>query len=80
MQAKITDKDLCSVIGPSLIQRYLEELQVCHVARRTVSTYTPRLKSLRRCHHLRHPREMGRDDVNAFLSHLATDEQVSAST
>ena len=28
----------------------------------------------------RHPRDMGQDEVTAFLSHLATEEHVSAST
>ena len=38
-----------------LIQRYREELQARHYARRTVAT---------------HPREMGSAEVNAFLTHL----------
>ena len=29
---------------------------------------------------MRHPREMGRLEINAFLTHLAVNEQVSAST
>lgn len=29
---------------------------------------------------MRHPREMGEAEINAFLSHLATEERVSAST
>ena len=48
-----------------LIQRYREELQARHYARRTVNTY---------------PREMGSAEVNAFLTHLAVEGQVSAST
>jgi site-specific recombinase XerD len=35
---------------------------------------------LLRFHRMRHPREMGSAEVNAFLSHLAVDLQVSAST
>jgi integrase len=31
-------------------------------------------------HRMRHPREMGEAEINAFLSHLATEEHVSAST
>ncbi len=50
---------------PGLIQRYREELQTRQWARRTVKTYPP---------------EMGSAEVNAFLSHLAVEEQVSAST
>ena len=65
---------------PGLIQRYREELQTRHYARRTVATYEQWLRRFLRFHQLRHPREMGSDEVNAFLTHLAVKEQVSAST
>ena len=63
-----------------LIQRYREELQVRHYARRTVTTYEQWLRRFLRFHGLRHPREMGSAEVNAFLSHLAVDLRVSPST
>jgi integron integrase len=63
-----------------LIQRYREELQARHYARRTVNTYEQWLRRFLRFHQLRHPREMGSVEVNAFLTHLAVDLQVSAST
>ena len=50
---------------PGLIQRYREDLHTRQVARRIVKTYPP---------------EMGSAEVNAFLSHLAVEEQASAST
>lgn len=50
---------------PGLIQRYREDLQTRQVARRTVKTYPP---------------EMASAELNAFLSHLAVEEQVSASS
>jgi integron integrase len=65
---------------PGLIQRYRELLQTRHYARRTVKTYEQWLRRFLRFHQLRHPREMGSHEVNAFLSHLAVEEQVSAST
>ncbi|MFQ6538812.1 MULTISPECIES: integron integrase [Aphanothece] len=65
---------------PGLIQRYREELQTRHYARRTVATYEQWLRRYLRFHSLRHPREMGSAEVNAFLTHLAVDLQVSAST
>ena len=61
-------------------QRYRELLQTRHYARRTVKTYEQWLRRFLRFHYLRHPREMGSPEVNAFLSHLAVEEQVSAST
>jgi len=33
-----------------------------------------------RFHHMRHPREMGQDEINAFLTHLAVKEKLSASS
>ena len=65
---------------PGLIQRYREELQVRHYARRTVSSYEQWLRRFLRFHQMRHPRQMGEAEINAFLSHLATEEGVSAST
>jgi integron integrase len=57
-----------------------EELQARHYARRTVATYEQWLRRFLRFHQLRHPREMGSAEVNAFLTHLAVEGQVSAST
>jgi integron integrase len=45
-----------------------------------VKTYEQWLRRYLRFHRLRHPREMDSAEVNAFLSHLAVEEQVSAST
>ncbi|EAQ68711.1 phage integrase/ N-terminal SAM-like domain protein [Synechococcus sp. RS9909] len=65
---------------PGLIQRYREELQARHYARRTVATYEQWLRRFLRFHGMRHPREMGSAEVNAFLTHLAVEGKVSAST
>ena len=65
---------------PGLVKRYREELQARHYARRTVKTYEQWLRRFLRFHQLRHPREMGSAEVNAFLTHLAVELQVSAST
>ena len=65
---------------PGLIQRYREELQARHYARRTVSSYEHWLRQFLRFHRMRHPRAMGEAEINAFLSHLATGERVSATT
>jgi site-specific recombinase XerD len=74
-------KDASESAGrPALIQRYREELQARHYARRTVATYEQWLRRFLRFHQLRHPREMGGAEVNAFLTHLAVEGQVSAST
>ena len=66
--------------SPGLIQRYREELEVRHYARRTIKTYEQWLRRFLRFHRMRHPREMGSAEVNAWLSHLAVEMKVSAST
>ena len=65
---------------PSLIAVYREALAVRHYARRTISTYERWLRRFLRFHQLRHPRQMGSTEINAFLTHLAVEEQVSTST
>ena len=65
---------------PGLIQRYRQELEVRHYARRTVNTYEQWLRRFLRFHGLRHPRTMGSAEVNAFLTHLAVELKVSPST
>jgi hypothetical protein len=65
---------------PGLLQRNREELQMRHYARRTVKTYEQWIRRFLRFHRMRHPCEMGEQEINTFLSHLATAENVSAST
>ena len=38
------------------------------------------IKAFIRFHGLRHPESMGRNEVEAFLTHLASERQVAAST
>lgn len=66
--------------GSSLIAVYREALASRHYARRTIGTYERWLRRYLRFHQLRHPREMGGPEINAFLTHLAVVEHVSAST
>ena len=55
-------------------------LRVRHYSPRTVEAYLAWVRRYVRFHGLRHPRELGASDVGAFLSHLAQDLGVSAST
>ncbi len=47
---------------------------------RTESAYVDWIKRYIRFHGVRHPQEMGAEEVKAFLSHLATQMNVAAST
>ena len=65
---------------PTLLQVYRESLASRHYARRTVYAYERWLRRFLRFHKMKHPREMGGPEINAFLTHLAVEEQISAST
>lgn len=69
-----------NVRPPGLLPRYREELQLRHYTRRTVKSYVHWLRRFLRLHGLRHPGTMGSAEVEAFLTHLAVEGQVSAST
>jgi integrase len=51
-----------------------------HLAFRTEQAYLHWMRRYVKFHARRHPREMGRVEVEAFLSHLAVDAKVAAST
>jgi site-specific recombinase XerD len=63
-----------------LVSVYREALIARHYAHRTIDTYESWLRRFLRFYLLRHPREMGGPEINAFLTHLAVEERVSAST
>jgi integron integrase len=66
--------------APRLLERYREEMLVRRYANRTITSYVSWVRRYLRFHHLRHPREMGQDEINAFLTHLAVSENLSASS
>jgi hypothetical protein len=51
-----------------------------HHSRCTEQAYCLWVRRFVRLHGLRHPAEMAEPEINAFLTYLAVDEQVSAST
>ena len=55
-------------------------LRARHYSRRTEQAYSSWVRRFIRFHRLRHPAEMGEAEINAFLTHLAVAENVSAST
>jgi site-specific recombinase XerD len=57
-----------------------EALRSRHYSRRTEETYCQWVKRYIHFHHVRHPAEMAEPEINAFLTHLAVKEKVSAST
>lgn len=68
------------VSGPKLLDRMREALRSRHYSRRTEQTYCHWVKRFIYFHNVRHPAEMAEPEINAFLTHLAVKEKVSAST
>jgi len=66
--------------APTLLQVYREVLASRHYARRTVYAYERWQRRFLRFHQMQHPREMGGPEIHAFLTRLAMEEQISAST
>lgn len=65
---------------PKLLDRLVQALRSRHYSRRTEQTYCHWVKRFIFYHNVRHPAEMGEPEINAFLTHLALKEKVSAST
>jgi integron integrase len=57
-----------------------EAIRARHYSPRTEKSYVGWVRRFVRFHHLRHPAEMGEAEITAFLSDLATQGRVSAST
>ena len=65
---------------PKLLDRMREALRVRHYSYRTEQSYVDWSRRFIVFHGKRHPAEMGAGEVGAFLTYLAAERQVSAST
>lgn len=65
---------------PRLMDQVHQALRVHHYSLRTEQAYIHWIRRFIFFHNKRHPREMGADEIASFLSHLAVDKHVSAST
>jgi integron integrase len=63
-----------------LLDQVRERIRYCHYSLRTEQAYVFWVRRFIRFHRLRHPRQMGAAEVEAFLTHLATDRNVAPST
>jgi integron integrase len=63
-----------------LLDQIRERLRYMHYSLRTEQTYVYWVRWFIRFHALRHPREMGRAEVEAFLTMLANERKVAPST
>lgn len=65
---------------PRLLDQVKSAIRIRHYSYRTEQTYVHWITRFILFHDKRHPQEMGAAEVGAFLSHLAEDRHVSAST
>ena len=65
---------------PKLLDQVRERIRVKHYSLRTEDAYLHWIRRFIHFHGVKHPREMGGAEVEAFLSHLATEGRVAAST
>lgn len=65
---------------PKLLDQVRSELRKRHYSHRTEEAYISWIRRFICFHKVRHPSSMGRPEVEAFLSFLATDRNVAAST
>src|SRR5713101_5237131 len=63
-----------------LLDRVRATMRLDRYSPRTEASYIDWIKRFIRFHGVRHPPEMGADEVRAFLGHLATEMNVAAST
>src|SRR2546423_807841 len=69
-----------SPTAPRLLERVHWHLRVKHYSLRTEQSYVDWIRRFILFHHKRHPDEMGEKEIAAFLSFLAVEKQVAAST
>lgn len=80
MNAPSLSEKTTSSQPPKLLDQVVAKIRFKHYSRRTELTYTHWIKRYILFHGKRHPKEMGALEIEAFLSALATDRNVSAST
>jgi Phage integrase, N-terminal SAM-like domain len=66
--------------APRLLDQVRERVRYLHYSLRTEQAYVHWMPAFVRFHCMRHPRQMGQPEVEAFLSGLAAERQVAVST
>jgi integron integrase len=66
--------------GPKLLDRVRGHLRVKHYSLRTEQSYIDWIRRFILFHRKRHPNEMGETEIASFLTHLAVELNVAAST
>ena len=74
------EPNVVSQDSPKLLDRMRAEIRVRHYSIRTEETYLDWARRFILYHNKQHPKDMGADEVQAFLSYLALERNVSSST
>jgi integron integrase len=72
--------DVLPTQAPKLLDQMRGVIRALHYSLRTETVYVDWVRRYIKFHELRHPRDMGAAEVTVFLTHLAVERQVSAST
>jgi len=65
---------------PKLLDQVRNKIRALHYARTTEKSYCHWVRRFILFHNKRHPKDMGKAEVEAFLTHLAVVDNVAAST
>ena len=66
--------------SPKLLDRVRAAIRARHYSRRTEDAYVSWIRRYIVFHGKRHPRELGAEDISAFVTWLAVEQHVAAST
>lgn len=66
--------------SPRLMEQVRERIRVKHYSLRTEEAYLGWIRQFIQFHGKRHPKDMGKQEVEAFLTHLAVARHVAAAT
>lgn len=66
--------------APRLLDVVRQKIRARHYSTHTEKAYTHWIRQFVRFHHRRHPRSLGRQEIEQFLTHLALERRVTAST
>ena len=72
--------NLSNTIKPRLLDQVRETIRAKHYSIRTEQSYVQWVRRYILFHNRRHPKDMGANEVNQFLTHLAVKKKVAAST
>ena len=66
--------------GKKLLEQVSDAIRIKHNSQRTEKTYIDWISRYILFHKKRHPKDMGVEEIQAFISHLATERRLSASS